>query len=53
MQKLDTEGKINLYYFDGSGFSLNPSVPYAWQEKGAILELPSKRQYLRQTYKVS
>ncbi len=35
--------EIKLYYFDGSHFSLTPSVPYAWQEKGKEIELPSKR----------
>ena len=27
-------GDIDLQYFDGSGFSLTPTVPYAWQKKG-------------------
>ena len=26
-------GKIDLQYFDASGFSLVPTVPYAWQKK--------------------
>ncbi len=32
---------INLYYFDESGFSTIPSVPYAWQPVGTTRELPS------------
>lgn len=32
---------INLYYFDESGFSTVPCVPYAWQPIGTTLELPS------------
>ena len=29
------------YYYDESGFSLVPSVPYAWQERGSPIEIPS------------
>ena len=32
-----------LYYFDGSGFSLVPNVPYCWQKKGETLELDSSK----------
>ena len=36
--------EIDLFYFDESGFTLDPCVPYAWQPKGkATLELPSSR----------
>lgn len=37
--------KINLFFYDESGVSLIPSVPYAWQFKGKEndLELPSFR----------
>jgi len=34
---------INLYYFDGTGFNLNPNVPYCWTEKGKTTELPALR----------
>jgi transposase len=34
-------GEIDLYYVDESGFCLIPYVPYAWQEKGATVELKS------------
>lgn len=30
LKRLDTEGKINLYYLDESGFFLIFSLPYAW-----------------------
>jgi transposase len=30
-----------LYYFDESGFSLHPVVPYAWQPKGQTIRIPS------------
>jgi transposase len=33
--------EIDLYYFDESGFSLTPSVPYAWQTIGEHIEIPS------------
>lgn len=35
--------KQDLYYFDEAGFSLTPSVPYAWQLVGERIELPSSR----------
>lgn len=31
--------KFDLYYFDEAGFTLQPCVPYAWQEIGQTLEL--------------
>ena len=35
---------MDVYYFDETGFSLTPSVPYAWQPKGkSTLEIPSAR----------
>lgn len=33
---------FDLIYFDGAGFSLTPSVPYAWQLRGQTLEIPSE-----------
>ena len=30
-----------MFYADGSGFSMIPSVPYAWQEIGTRIEVPS------------
>lgn len=41
LQKLADAGLIELFYFDESGFTTLPSVPYAWQPVGATLELPS------------
>jgi len=35
--------ELNLYYFDESGFSLTPSVPYVWQNIGETIEIPSSR----------
>lgn len=36
-------GEIDLYYFDESGFSLEPYIPYAWQEKGKTIEVESSK----------
>jgi transposase len=33
-------GEIKLLYLDESGFNGVPYIPYAWQDKGATLELP-------------
>jgi hypothetical protein len=41
LQKLADTGLINLFYYDESGFSTVPFVPYAWQPVGTTLELPS------------
>ena len=37
----DKEGVIDLYYFDESGFTLEPCVPYAWQPIGKTIGIPS------------
>ncbi len=40
-------GLVDLYYFDESGFSLQPMVPYAWQGKGETIEVfPRRSGYL-------
>ena len=43
LRVLEKTGKIDLYFFDGSGFSLIPCVPYAWQERGKYVEVVSSR----------
>lgn len=35
--------EIDLFYFDGSGFNLNPNVPYCWTKKGKTVKLPALR----------
>src|SRR2546430_15542723 len=40
-QQQEDKGKIALYYFDEAGFALDPSIPYAWQEPGTVIELPA------------
>jgi transposase len=42
-KKLDEQGKIDLYYLDETGFSLIPSIPYAWQNIGEYLTISSRR----------
>ena len=43
LQKQEDQGKIGLYYFDESGFALDPTIPYAWQEPNSIIELPARK----------
>ena len=43
LQKQEDQGKIALYYFDESGFTLDPYIPYAWQESGTVIELPATK----------
>jgi transposase len=43
LQHQEDQGKIDLYYFDESGFALAPTIPYAWQEPQSVIELPARR----------
>ena len=43
LQKQEDKGKIDLYYFDESGFALDPTISYAWQEPKSVIELPARR----------
>jgi transposase len=43
LQKQEDKGKIDLYYLDESGFTLDPYIPYAWQESGSVIEIPSTK----------
>ena len=36
----DSEGEMDLYYFDESGFTLDPYIPYARQPEGENIEIP-------------
>jgi len=40
LQQQEDEGTINLTYFDESGFSLTPVVPYGWQPIGETFCIP-------------
>ena len=37
------ECEIDLCYFDESGFTLEPCVPYAWQPTGKTIEIPCSK----------
>lgn len=39
----ELKGDIDLYYFDESGFNLEPYVPYAWQPVNEHIEVPSSK----------
>jgi len=39
-QARERAGECDLWYFDASGFCLEPCIPYAWQPIGHTLELP-------------
>lgn len=41
LRQEDQDGIIDLRYFDESGFCLVPYVPYAWQEAGETMSIPS------------
>jgi transposase len=41
LQQQEANGKIDLYYCDEAGCALDPTIPYAWQEAGEVLELPT------------
>jgi len=41
LKKQQQVGNIDLFYFDESGFSLNPIVPYAYQPIGETIEIPA------------
>ena len=43
LQQESLAGQHDLYYFDEAGFSLTPSVPYAWQPIGQRDEIPSSK----------
>jgi transposase len=43
LQQQEDQGQIALYYFDASGFALDPTIPYAWQEPKSVIELPARK----------
>jgi transposase len=43
LQHQEDQGKIDLYYFDESGFTLDPYIPYAWQEPDTVIEIPARK----------
>ncbi len=43
LKRYEDEGNLDLYFYDEAGFSLLPTVPYAWQAKGGTTLLSSGR----------
>jgi transposase len=43
LQHQEDQGKLDLYYYDESGFALDPTIPYAWQEPNSVIELPARK----------
>ena len=41
LEQWEVSGDIDLRYFDESGFSQVPNLPYAWTPRGQTLELPA------------
>jgi transposase len=41
LKEKEEKGEAELWYYDESGFSLTPCIPYAWQEKGKTLTVES------------
>jgi hypothetical protein len=41
LHQAEGQGQVAIYYFDASGFSLTPMVPYAWQPRRQTRCLPS------------
>jgi len=41
LQKQEDQGTMDLYYFDEAGFTLDPYIPYAWQEAGSVIDIPA------------
>lgn len=35
----ESHGECDVWYFDASGFCLTPSIPYAWQPSGSVIEV--------------
>ncbi|XHX78120.1 MAG: IS630 family transposase [Stenomitos frigidus ULC029] len=42
LKEQEKQGEISLRYLDEAGFSLVPSVPYGWQDKGSRITLKSQ-----------
>ena len=39
-ERFEAEGRCHLFYFDESGFSLDPLVPYAWRKGRREITVP-------------
>lgn len=43
LKRQEDKGEVMLYYFDESGFSTTPCVPYGWQRIGETKQIPCHR----------
>ncbi len=43
LHEREAKGELDVYYYDESGVSLTPTIPYGWQASGETEELPSSR----------
>jgi hypothetical protein len=43
LKQQEDDGELTLYYFDESGFSTTPCVPYGWQRLGETRKIPCHR----------
>lgn len=43
LKQKNEQKKITLCYYDESGFTLVPKIPYAWQKVNETIEIPSSR----------
>lgn len=43
LKQREDDGELMLYYFDESGFSTTPCVPYGWQRVGETRKIPCHR----------
>lgn len=44
LEKLEESGYADLFYGDQSSFSMNPNVPYGWQEAGNYIKMVPNKQ---------
>ena len=40
-QQREAAGACDLWYFDVTGFCFTPCLPYAWQPRGTVMEVPT------------
>jgi len=43
LHEQEAKGEIDVYYYDESGVSLTPTIPYGWQASGETERIPSSR----------
>ena len=41
--KLQNKGKVDIYYYDESSFSLESNIPYGWQKLREYIKIPSSK----------